>query len=42
MKANSLLEKSLGFIRRNKSDDVSNEIQRLKDSLESIDTLLKS
>jgi hypothetical protein len=42
MKANSLLEKSLGFISRNKSEDVSDEIQRLKDTVESINTLLKS
>lgn len=42
MKANSLLEKSLGFISRNKSEDVSDEFQRLKDTIGSIDTLLNS
>jgi hypothetical protein len=42
MKANSLLEKSLGFISRNKSEDVSDEVQRLKDTVSSIDTLLNS
>lgn len=42
MKANSLLEKSLGFISRNKSEDVSDEVQRLKDTVDSIDTLLNS
>jgi hypothetical protein len=42
MKANSLLEKSLGFISRNKSEDVSDEVQRLKDTVGSIDTLLNS
>lgn len=42
MKANSLLEKSLGFISRNKSEDVSDDVQRLKDTVESIETLLNS
>ncbi len=42
MKANSLLEKSLGFINRYKSEDVSNEVQRIKDTVDSIDTLLNT
>jgi len=42
MKANSLLEKSLGFISRNKSEDVSDEVQRIKDTVTSIDILLNN
>lgn len=42
IRANSLLEKSLGLIGRNKSDNVSDEMQRLKDSFKNINTLLNS
>jgi hypothetical protein len=41
-RANSLLEKSLGFVSRSKSDEISEEVSRLKDNLKSIETLIKA
>lgn len=42
VKANSLLEKSLGFINKTSLEDVSEDVQRLKDNVGKIDTLLNS
>lgn len=41
-KANSLMERSLGFVGRYKSDDISEEITKLKDNLKSLEVLIKS
>ncbi len=41
-KANSFLEKSLGFVSRSKSEEIEDEISRLKDNLKNIETLIKA
>jgi hypothetical protein len=42
VKANNLLSKSLGYINRSNFEDISEEMKRLEDTVESIQTLLKS
>ena len=42
VKANSLLEKTLGFISRNRGEDVNEEVRRIKETIGSIETLLNS
>jgi hypothetical protein len=40
IKANSLLAKSLGYISKRNSDDISDEVRRLQENIESINALL--
>jgi len=41
-RANGLLEKSLAFVSRNKSEEIGEELTRLKDNIKSIETLIKA